>query len=286
MTQFTNQAQLTYNGLTVNSNVVTGELQEVLAAQKTALTDTYTQNGDIAYAVSVVNSGGTAITGVTVTDDLGAYSFGTPATTLEPLRYVDGSVKLYLNGVLQSAPTVEAGPPLAFSGITIPAGGSMVLLYEAAVTQYAPLDADGSIANTASVRGTGITTPVVATATVTPAQGANLSITKSVSPVPVVENGVLTYTFLIQNYGNADATEADGVTVTDTFDPLLSGIGVTLNGTALAQGTGYTYGEASGLFSTVAGTITVPAATYTQDAATGAISITPGAATLVVTGTI
>lgn len=286
MAQFTNQAQLTYNGLTVNSNVVIGELQEVLAARKTALTDTYTQNGDIAYAVSVVNSGATAITGVSVTDDLGGYSFGTAATTLEPLRYVDGSVKLYLNGVLQSAPTVEAGPPLVFSGITIPAGGNMVLLYETEVTQYAPLSADGSIVNTASVRGTGLTTPVTATATVTPAQSANLSITKSVSPVPVVESGVLTYTFLIQNYGNTAATATDGVTVTDTFDPLLSGIGVTLNGTSLTQGTDYTYGEASGLFGTVAGTITVPAATYTQDAVTGAISITPGTATLVVTGTV
>lgn len=286
MAQFTNQAQLTYNGLTVNSNVVIGELQEVLAARKTALTDTYTQNGDIAYAVSVVNSGATAITGVSVTDDLGGYSFGAAATTLEPLRYVDGSVKLYLNGVLQSAPTVEAGPPLVFSGITIPAGGNMVLLYETEVTQYAPLSADGSIVNTASVRGTGLTTPVTATATVTPAQGANLSITKSVSPVPVVESGVLTYTFLIQNYGNTAATATDGVTVTDTFDPLLSGIGVTLNGTSLTQGTDYTYGEASGLFGTVAGTITVPAATYTQDAVTGAISITPGTATLVVTGTV
>ncbi len=286
MAQFTNQAQLTYNGLTVNSNVVIGELQEVLAARKTALTDTYTQNGDIAYAVSVVNSGTTAITGVSVTDDLGGYTFGTAATTLEPLRYVDGSVKLYINGVLQSAPIAEAGPPLVFSGITVPAGGSMVLLYEAEVTQYAPLDVDGSIVNTASVRGTGLTTPVTATATVTPAQGANLSITKSVSPVPVVENGVLTYTFLIQNYGNTEAVAADGVTVTDTFEPILSGIGVTLDGTALTQGTGYTYGEASGLFATVAGAITVPAATYTRDAVTGAISITPGAATLVVTGTV
>lgn len=286
MAQFTNQAQLTYNGITVNSNVVVGDLQEVLAATKTALTGTYTQNGDIAYAVSVINSGSTAITGVAVTDDLGGYAFGTPAATVYPLSYVDGSVKLYINGVLQAAPIAEVGPPLVFSGITIPANSSMVLLYEANVTQFAPLGADGSIVNTATVTGTGISTAVSAEETVTPVQGANLTITKSISPVPVVENGVLTYTFLIQNYGNTEAIATDGVVVTDTFNPVLSNISVTLNGTPLAQGTGYTYSETNGLFSTVSGAITVPAATYTQDAATGAISVTPGVATLVVTGTV
>ena len=61
---------------------------------------------------------------------------------------------------------------------------------------------------------------------------------------------------------------------------------VTLNGTALAQGTGYTYDETTGAFSTVPGVITVPAATYTQDPVTGIYTGTPGLATLTVTGTI
>lgn len=286
MAQFTNQAQLTYNGITVNSNVVVGDIQEVLSANKVALSDTYTQSGDIAYAVSVVNSGNLPVTGVTVTDDLGGYPFGTPEGTIYPLRYVDGSVKLYINGVLQASPTVTAGPPLVFSDITIPANSSMVLLYEADVTQFAPLDADGSIVNTATVTGAGISAPVTATETVTPVQGANLTITKSISPVPVVENGLLTYTFLIQNYGNTELAATDGVIVTDTFNPILSGLSVILNGTPLAQGTGYTYSETNGLFSTLSGAIPVPAATYTQDPVTGEITVTPGTATLVVTGTV
>lgn len=36
MATFTNQATLTYNGGTVNSNIVTGELVQVLTASKTA----------------------------------------------------------------------------------------------------------------------------------------------------------------------------------------------------------------------------------------------------------
>jgi hypothetical protein len=38
MAQFTNQAQLSYNNATVNSNVAVGEVLEVLSAAKTAVT--------------------------------------------------------------------------------------------------------------------------------------------------------------------------------------------------------------------------------------------------------
>ena len=74
--------------------------------------------------------------------------------------------------------------------------------------------------------------------------------------------------------------------LTDTFDPALSGITVTLDGAPLAETTGYTYDEATGEFATVAGAVTVPAATFTQDETTGAWTLTPGTAVLTVTGTI
>ena len=74
--------------------------------------------------------------------------------------------------------------------------------------------------------------------------------------------------------------------MTDTFDPILSGLTVTFNGAAWAPTTNYTYNAATGAFATVAGQITVPAATYTQNAATGEWSTTPGVSTLTVTGTV
>lgn len=76
------------------------------------------------------------------------------------------------------------------------------------------------------------------------------------------------------------------MTVTDTFDPALTGLTVTLDGAPLSQPGGYTYDESTGAFATVPGTITVPAATYTQDPATGVYTAEPGEAVLVVTGTI
>ena len=284
MAQFTNQAQLSYNNATINSNVAVGEVLEVLTAAKTAVTETYSQGETVTYAVSAVNTGSTPLNGIAVSDDLGAYTFG--EATLYPLSYVDGSARLYINGVLQTAPTVTAGPPLAISGSTIPAGGNMVLIYEATVNSYAPLGEGDSIVNTATVTGGGLSTPLTVTETVTPISAPMLSITKSISPVPVAENGIVTYTFVIRNNGNAPADAAANVTLSDTFLPVLSDLTVLLDGVTLTPVTDYTYAVTEGDFATVPGVITVPAATYTQDPTTGAWSITPGVTTLTVTGTI
>ena len=61
----------------VNSNVVVGEILEVVSGNKTAVVDTYSADGTVTYVISIVNSGSTAITNLSVTDDLGAYSQGT-----------------------------------------------------------------------------------------------------------------------------------------------------------------------------------------------------------------
>ena len=284
MAQFTNQAQLSYNNATINSNVAVGEILEVLSAAKTAVTETYTQGDTVTYVISAVNSGVTPLSDITVSDNLGAYTFG--ETTLYPLSYVDGSVRLYIDGVLQVAPTVTAGPPLVVSGITIPAGGNMVLVYETTVNEFAPLGESDSIVNIATVTGGGIATPLVVTETVTPISAPQLTITKSINPVPVVENGVVTYTFVIRNNGNTPAGAAANVTLRDTFLPVLSNLTVQLDGVTLAEGTGYTYAITEGDFATVPGVITVPAATYTQDPVSGVWSVTPGVTTLTVSGTI
>lgn len=283
MARFTNQAQLRYGNAIANSNIAVGEILEVLSATKTAVRKNYGRNDTITYLVSVVNAGNTAFTGLTLTDNLGAYVYDTQ--TLVPLRYIDGTVKYYSNGTLQAAPAVTAGPPLVISGLTVPANGSILIAYETDVNEYAPLDVEAEIVNTATIRGTGIT-PVTVQETVSTGSEPILTITKSISPVPVTENGTLTYTFLIQNTGNVAVEEAAASVVTDQFNPILSNLTVTFNGTAWAETTNYIYNEDTGLFSTVPGQITVPAATFAQDELTGAWNVTPGVSTLVITGTI
>lgn len=284
MARFTNFATLSYTGGTTDSNTVTGELLEVLTAAKTAVVDTYTGRDTVTYVLSLVNSGSSALTGLTVTDDLGGYAFN--GGTVYPLSYTAGSLRYYLNGVPQAtAPTVTAGPPLVITGITVPAGGNALLVYEAQITGYAPQGVEGTITNQAAVTGGGLVNSVTAEKTISTSPRAELSISKALSPTTVAENGQLTYTFVIENTGSLAAGAEDQVVLTDTFDPRLNALTVTFNGTAWTQGTQYTYDAATGVFTTTAGQITVPAAAYTQNT-DGTWAVTPGTATLVVTGTV
>lgn len=283
MATFTNSATLSYNGNTINSNTVTGNIVEVLAVTKTAVDNSYNANDALTYIISITNSGTTPVTGVTVVDDLGAYPFN--GTTLTPLDYVDGSVLYYANGVLQPAIVPATVNPLTFNGISVPANGNVMLVYDATANAFAPPDAQGSIQNEATVSSTDITAPITAQETVAVANEADLSITKSLSPLNVTENSEITYTFIIQNVGNTQTIATDNVTVSDIFDPVLSNITVTLDGAVLPAAS-YSYDETTGAFATVPGAITVPAATFLQNALTGAYTVTPGVSVLTVTGTI
>ncbi len=283
MAQFTNQAQLSYNNSIRNSNVAVGEIQEVLSASKIAVSADYNANDRVSYAISMINSGPTALTGITVSDNLGAYT--STIGTLVPLDYIDGTLRYYVNGVLQNTPTITPGTSLQVSNLVIPADSTAMLLYEANVNQYAPLADGDSIDNQAVISGAGVT-PITVNASLPVDTEPNLFITKSISPVPVTENGTLTYTFVIQNTGNRAADESDNAIITDIFNPILSGLNVTFNNTAWTENTDYTYNEADGTFTSVAGRITVPAAAYAQDPTTGAWTVTPGVSTLVISGIV
>ena len=284
MAIFSNQATLTYNGNLTNSNIAYGEILDVLAATKTAVEGSYTPGTLVTYAVTLRNTGTSTLTGLTVTDNLGGYDFS--GTTVYPLTYEPNSVTLFANGVLQPTPTVTAGPPLVISGLSVPGGGDVVLIYQARANTFADPALGGIIENTVTVTGDGLSAPVTAVETVTAEAAAVLTISKSISPTQVVDNDRVTYTFVIQNSGNQAVVATDNAVITDTFDPILTALTVTFNGVSWTQTVQYNYDETTGLFTTVPGQLLVPAATYTQDPVTGEYSVTPGIATLVVTGTI
>lgn len=284
MAIFSNQATLTYNGSSTNSNIAYGEILDVLSVTKTAVEGSYTPGSLVTYVVTLRNTGTAALNGLTVTDNLGGYEFN--AATVYPLTYEADSAALFVNGVPQAAPAVTAGPPLVVSGISVPGNGDAVLVYQARANAFADPAAGGTINNTVTVTGDGLSTPVTAEETVSAAAAPALTISKSITPAQVVDNDRVTYTFVIQNSGNEAVVATDDAAITDVFDPILTELAVTFNGAAWTQGVQYNYNETTGLFTTVPGQILVPAATYTQDPATGQYSLTPGIATLVVTGTI
>ena len=229
-------------------------------------------------------SGPGPFTDLTLTDDLGAYT--NTGRTLVPLTYVNSSLKYYINGILQATPAITAADNLTVTGISVPANGNAAIVYQTAVNQFAPLASGSSITNTARISGANLTNDLLATEQITAADTAMLTISKSVSPTTVSENGQLTYTFVIQNNGNTPATAADTVVVTDTFNPVLDPLTVTFNGTAWTAPTNYTYDKTIGAFASVAGQITVPAATYTRDPVTESLIINPGVSVLTISGTV
>ena len=283
MATFFNQATLTYNNNVINSNITTGELQEVLTITKTPVQNTYTPADEVTYLINIRNTGTLPYNGLTITDNLGEYATGT--LTLVPLTYADGSVNYFVNGIPQATPAVTARYPLTITGIDVPAGGTATVVYTAQINSFAPLDIGSTIINTATATGSGIT-PISAEATITAAEEANLTISKALCPTVVTENGQITYTFVIQNTGNTPVVATDNAIITDTFNPILSDIAVTFNAAAWTAPGNYTYNTATGQFATNPGQITVPAATYTQDPATGIYVIQPGVSVLTVTGTV
>ncbi|MBQ8905290.1 MAG: hypothetical protein IJY85_02850 [Ruminococcus sp.] len=281
MAFFTNRATLTYNDRTVTSNTVRGEILDPVSLTKTTASETYCIGDCITYVIAI-RSCGCPVSGLTLTDDLGAYPFNN--TTLVPLTYQEGSLLYYQNGVLQPTPFVSDTSPLTVNGLGIPAGGTAMLIYTVNVNEFAP--PAGVITNTATLvvpEGNEVT----ATETITGECEASLSIVKGISPSTICESGTITYTFTIYNSGSTAITAEDGVVVEDLFDPALSNLTVTINGVSrTGDPTAYTYNAATGAFATLPGAVIVPAATYTQDPVTGAYTVTPGETEIVITGTI
>lgn len=283
MALFTNQASLSYSGRTVLSNVTSGELVSLIGASKTTGVDTYQNGTSIPYVINLTNSGDTPLTGLVVTDDLGAVPFG--ETLLQPLTFIEGSLRLFLDGVLQATPAYTLTPALTITGVNVPAGGVTTILYSAAANEFAPLDAAGSITNTARITGTTLA-EVSASATIAADTGAVLTMQKAVSPAVVSQNDTLTYTFIIENYGAEEAGVEENAVVTDLFQPALKNLSASLDGVVWTEGTQYTYDAETGLFASAAGAVTVPGAAFVQNPDTGAWTTLPGSVVLTVTGTV
>ena len=285
MATFYNRATLSIGGNVVNSNTTEAELLSGLDITKTPITATYTAGGNVVYAITLTNLGGSTYNSLTVTDNLGAYTLPEGGAVV-PLTYVPGSLSYYLNGVLQPTPTVTAAGDLTVEGISLAGGETATIIYVAEANEFAPIAAGSQITNTASTDGgTGVGV-ISASSTVAVEEAPLLTIAKAVCPAIVNDNDTLTYTVIVQNLGNAPANATDGVIISDTFNPQLTNITVTLDGAPLTAGTDYTYDATTGAFSTLDGVITVPAATYTTDPVSGATVTSPGVTVLTVTGTI
>ena len=91
MLTFTNQAALSYRNRVRYSNLTTGQIADALTVAKESLTAAYGPEDDITSVVRLANNGTAALTDLTITDDLGGYTFD--GTTVYPLAYAENSLR-------------------------------------------------------------------------------------------------------------------------------------------------------------------------------------------------
>ncbi len=287
----TNRAAVSYtangeNGSAV-SNLATTTLQGPLAVTKASMESVYRAGSRLTYIVTLENTSSVQLTNVTVTDNLGTYTY-TPSETaigveVTPLTYT-GPARYYINGTFSQllTPTVTAGS-LAFTLPTLPANAKGLIVYDVTTNENAPLKTESDITNTVSATAGTVLEPVTAQNTVSADSYADVRIIKAMTPNPVIEGSTITYTFTIYNYGN---TEASSLVLTDAFSPAPTApLTVAVNGTELSADN-YTY--ENGLFTLPAPTaseLSVPAAAFTTSAS-GVVSTTPGSIVITVSGTI
>ena len=275
----------TSNGVesTTVSNLAEIALESSVSLSKTPLSATYGSDTVLTYILTVQNTSGAPLTNVRIEDDLGTFAFN--AAEITPLTYA-GDAILLINGQNVTAQlAVDASSPssLSFTVPSLPAGATANIVYNAQINEFAPLELDTTIVNTATLSADAECADGTASATVTAETGASVSVLKQMSPNPVVCGDTLTYSIRVYNYGNA---AAENVQITDAFDPAPANITVTRNG-VVVPATEYTY-EAGVLTVPAVATEgdTIPAATFNRDAVSGVVSVIPGMVEYVITGTI
>lgn len=265
------------------SNLAEIGLESAISFTKSTLGETYGEDDVITYILSMTNTSASTITSVSITDDLGTFVFGT--LELSPLTYTAPALLLIDGQDVSAQLTVDTSTAgsLVFSFPALPAGATANIVYRAAVNEYAPLDVDASVTNTATLTSDSDCADGTASATITAVSAANVSVFKQMSPNPVICGDTVTYTIRIYNYGNI---AAENVVLTDTFNPAPENITVSRDGVLLI-GTDYTYVNGTlTVPSTAQSPVTVPAATFIRDATTGIVNVTPGMIEYTITGTI
>ncbi|MBQ8332058.1 MAG: DUF11 domain-containing protein [Clostridia bacterium] len=268
---------------TAVSNLAEVALESSVSLTKVPLGSTYGDDSVLTYILTVQNTSGAPLAGVRIEDNLGTFLFGTMELT--PLTYGDNAILLIDGQDSTSQLTVDSSEPssLVFTVPMLAAGATANIVYNAVVNEFAPLEVDSTIINTATLSADTECAEGTASATVTAESGANVSVFKQMSPNPVICGDTLTYTIRIFNYGN---TAAEDVQLSDAFDPAPANITVIRNGVPVPA-TDYTY--ENGVLTVPADTAdgdTVPAATFIRDPETGIVSVTPGMIEYVITGTI
>ena len=217
MAEINNQANVSYSFTGArapsdsDSNIVTTNVisSTSLSVNKYPLGDTYLPGENHSFIIRVENTGSTQIENVVLQDNLGEIIDG--ETSIVLMNYITGSGLESLNaGEWTQVEPTNIDPITVTVGTLFP-GDVYMFAYSAKTTNNTTND---SITNTVTVSGESNGTPISESATSTITQGvfANLLVQKFGSNENIVVGEDFSYSLIISNTGNTEATD---VIVTD-----------------------------------------------------------------------
>lgn len=210
-TTVTNQASVSfeYDGapapITNDSNVVSAVINDEYSfdLELTSSSTSYRPGETITYFVKITNTGSAGLSNINISDDMAG----------GVIDYIAGTAQMIYNDNITALAPSSTNPLVLTLPMTLPAGESVIVTYNTDVDEFLTARVT-EIINTVTVTaaaGTG-TVSKTASLTLTIEDYADVLIEKFQSADNVNNNGTITYTLVLTNKGNLDATN---VVVTD-----------------------------------------------------------------------
>lgn len=210
-TTVTNQASVSfeYDGapapITNDSNVVSAVINDEYSfdLELTSSSTSYRPGETITYFVKITNTGSAGLSNINISDDMAS----------GVIDYIAGTAQMIYNDNITALAPSNINPLVLTLPMTLPAGESVIVTYNTDVDEFLTARVT-EIINTVTVTaaaGTG-TVSKTASLTLTIEDYADVLIEKFQSADNVNNNGTITYTLVLTNKGNLDATN---VVVTD-----------------------------------------------------------------------
>lgn len=283
-TQISNVASATYgygrDGQdSATSNVAVANLldQFSVVGSKNIQNPNFRPGEILSYYITATNTGTDSLFNLTFSDDLGG--------TGTPLSFIDGSAYLSYNGVISPIIPTSVNPltfsiPNAFGPGDIVSVDFLVRVSPSIPTDVVDIVNTSTItANEGSSTGPLFTLTPSPTATVSRAEYAEITITKSVSTETITEGVPFSYTLELENSGNLPAT---GVVITDVLPN-----GFTINSiTSTTNGVTTTFSNTDYTYDTTTNTLTLPTNPDVEITVPATTNGGVGLTTIVITGQI
>ena len=289
-TQISNFASLTFeygtNKEEVLSNTTFATLQDSVNMSLSSVENSYSLNDTITYVLSIINNGNRNIKNIKISSDLASYTINSGITEkiITPLSYT-GTSKLYVGGTFFSDIEAEVfSDKIIFSMEEIPALSNVLIFYNTKVNKNAELSTGSFLKNTSSLTYDGMINNIESSDTIYVREKADVTLIKYMYPNSITSGEIITYNFILYNYGNI---EAKNVSFSDTFSPIPLNLNVSVNSDALSsKNYSYINGEIKIPCYGSDFSLSIPPAKFIRDKNNGAITTNPGSTIITITAKI